>query len=262
MKNSSKACKAAAAVTSEWIRDTHRSLQKQELRWECLKQEVRGQQKEVQNLVVEGQDRKQEHDKHEERLQLLENLVLQQGRALAELRAKCESGSRTRRQANPTVRKPTELFKAGKPTLLRDILKARSAIGGPVPGRIQHPPGKGSAEARKGPSSTSVTSQSEADIRARSLLKRLSDKVNGPDQRKRKVVSVSVVAGTPSTGPRKAKEAPGTSPSKATQTPAKDGQTIKKVAVKRKSAGQIEGESGCGQTQKPGGGKQPSCSQR
>ena len=62
LKNSSKACKAAAAVTSEWIRDTHRSLQKQELRWESLKQEVRSQQKEVQNLAVEAQGRKQEHE--------------------------------------------------------------------------------------------------------------------------------------------------------------------------------------------------------
>ena len=68
LKNLSKACKAAAAVTSEWIRDTHRSLQKQELRWECLKLVVRGQQKEVQNLAVEGQGRKQKYDKHEERL--------------------------------------------------------------------------------------------------------------------------------------------------------------------------------------------------
>ena len=38
LKKSAKACKAAAAVTAEWIRDTHRSLQKQEIRWESLQQ--------------------------------------------------------------------------------------------------------------------------------------------------------------------------------------------------------------------------------
>ena len=253
LRKSSKACKAAAAVTAEWIRDTHRSLQKQELRWESLKQEVRSQQKEVQNLAVEARGRKQEH---EERLQLLENLVLQQGRALAELRVKYENGSKLRRQANPPTKRPTELFKVEKPTLLRDILKTRSAIGGPVPSKIRHPLRKGPAEARKEPGSTSVAGQPEADIRVRSLLERLNDQVHGPDQGKRKGVSVSLVAGTSVTSSGKAEEAPRTNLSKTTRTPTKGGSTIKKVAVKRKSAGQLDGEVGCGgHIRKPGGGK-------
>ena len=62
LKKSSKACKAAAAVTAEWIRDTHRSLQKQEIRWESLQQEVRSQQKEIQNLAGEARGKKQEQE--------------------------------------------------------------------------------------------------------------------------------------------------------------------------------------------------------
>ena len=204
---------------------------------------MRSQQKEVQNLAVEARGRKQEH---EERLQLLENLVLQQGRALAELKVKYENESKLRRQASLPTKRPTELFKVEKPTLLGDILKTRSAIGGPVPGKVRHPLGKGPAEARKGPGNTSVGSQSETDIRARSLLERLDDQVHGPGQRKRKGVSVSVVAGTTVAGSGKDVKAPRTSPSKTTQTPAKGGPTSKRVAVKQKSAGQLDREVGCG----------------
>ena len=65
---------------------------------------------------MEGQDIKQKHDKHEERLQQLENLVFQQGQALAELKAKCESEFKKGRQVNTAVRRPKEEIKAGKPT--------------------------------------------------------------------------------------------------------------------------------------------------
>ena len=119
LRSSSKACKEAAAVTSVWIRDTHHSLQKQELRWECLRQEVREQKKEVRNLVVEGQGIRQNHDKHEERLQQLENLVSQKGQALVELNTKCESEFEKGKLVNAAVRRPKEVIKAGKPTLQR-----------------------------------------------------------------------------------------------------------------------------------------------
>ena len=253
LKKSAKACKAAAAVTAEWIRDTHRSLQKQEIRWESLQQEVRNQQKEIQNLTEEARGKKQEQ---EVRLQFLENLVLQQGRALAEVTVKCETGSKPRRQANPPVKRPTELFKAEKPTLLKDIFKTRSVPGSPVPGKTQQSLGKGPAGIKKGSSSAPRTSQPRADTRARNLSERLNGKANGPGLGKKEAVSVSVIAGTPATGSRKAEEAPRPNLSKTIQTPAKSGPDTKEVAVKRKSAEQLEEEVGCGGSiRKPGGGK-------
>ena len=53
LKDSSRACKEAAAVTTVWVHNTHHSLQRQEFRWEWLRQEVREQKKEVQTLTVE-----------------------------------------------------------------------------------------------------------------------------------------------------------------------------------------------------------------
>ena len=97
LKKSAKACRAAAAVTAEWIRDTHRSLQKQELRWEGLEQEVRSQGKEIRNLTEDVKNNGHGYDK---RLQLLEELVLKQGQALSELRVRYENEVRLRRQEN------------------------------------------------------------------------------------------------------------------------------------------------------------------
>ena len=91
LRDSSRACKEAAAVATVWVRDTHHSLQKQEFRWEWLRQEVREQKREVQDLVVEGRCMQQNHDKYEERLKQLEKLVSQLEQALAELGKKCES---------------------------------------------------------------------------------------------------------------------------------------------------------------------------
>ena len=145
LRKSSKACKAAAAVTAEWIRDTHRSLQRQELRWEGLDQEVRSQRKEVRNLAEDAKDREQGYEK---RLQLLEDLVLQQGRALSELKVKYEDESRLRRQASLAATRSAELFKPNKPTLLRDVLKIRSALGDSVSDRVRRSLGKGPARVR------------------------------------------------------------------------------------------------------------------
>ena len=72
LRESSKACKTAAAVLAKWIRDTHRTLLKLEPRCEGLKQEVRSQQKGAQNLTVVVVD-------HEDRVELLEKIVLRQG---------------------------------------------------------------------------------------------------------------------------------------------------------------------------------------
>ena len=69
-------------------------------------------------------------------------------------------------------------------------------------------------------------------------------------------MSVSVVAGATVAGSEKDVGAPRTNSSKTSQTPTKVGPTIKKVAVKRKSEGQLDEEVGCsGHTRKPGGGK-------
>ena len=75
LKDSSRACKEAAAVTTVWVHNTHHSLQKQELRWECLRQEVKEQTKEIHTLTVEGRCIQRNHDRYEERLKQLEQLV-------------------------------------------------------------------------------------------------------------------------------------------------------------------------------------------
>ena len=93
LRKSSKACKVAAAVIAEWIRDTQRSLQKQELWRESLEQEVRNQQERIRNLAGVVVD-------HKDRLQLLKRVVLQEGRALVELRAKYEGRTQPKIRVN------------------------------------------------------------------------------------------------------------------------------------------------------------------
>ena len=253
LRKSAKACKAAAAVTAEWIRDTHRSLQRQELRWEGLEQEVRSQRKEVRNLAEDAKDREQGYEK---RLQLLEDLVLQQGRALGELKVKYENESRLRRQASLAAARSTELFKPNKPTLLRDVLKIRSAIGESVPDRVRRPLGKVPAGVQKGSGSASVANQLGADIGAENLLERVSDQVYRSGQGIGKGVSVSVVMDMTTEGYAKDVGAPRNNPLETSRTPTKVGPTVKKVAVKRRSEGKLDGEIGCsGRTRKLGGGK-------
>ena len=94
LRNLSRACKEAAAVTTIWVRNTHHSLQRQEFRWEWVKQEVREQKKEIQNLIVESHCTQKNHDRYEERLRQLENLVCKQEQALVEQGKRCENGAR------------------------------------------------------------------------------------------------------------------------------------------------------------------------
>ena len=200
LRKSAKACKAAAAVTAEWVRDTHRSLQRQELRWEGLEQEVRSQRKEVQNLAEDAKDRGQGYEK---RLQLLEDLVLQQGQALGELKVKYENEARLRRQENLAAARPIELFKPNKPTLLRDVVKIRKALGEPVPDRVGRPLGKGSVRGQKESGTASVVNQFGTEIGAGNLLERVSNPVHRSGQGIGKGVSVSVVTDTTTARPAK-----------------------------------------------------------
>ena len=91
LKDSSRACKEAAAVTTVWVHNTHHSLQKQEFRGEWLRQEVKEQKKEVQTLTVEGRCIQRNHDRYEERLKQLEKLVCKQEQALVELGRRWDS---------------------------------------------------------------------------------------------------------------------------------------------------------------------------
>ena len=91
LRNSSKACKEAAAVTTVWVRNTHQSLQRQEFRWEWVRQEVREQKTEIQALMVDTRCLQNNQSKYEERLKQLEELVCKQERALVEQGRKWES---------------------------------------------------------------------------------------------------------------------------------------------------------------------------
>ena len=86
---------------------------------------MRSQQEGVQNLAVVVVD-------HKDRLQLLEKIVLRQGRALVELRAKYEGGTKPKIRANPPAKKPTELAKVEKTTLRKDSFRTESAVGDSV----------------------------------------------------------------------------------------------------------------------------------
>ena len=90
LRNSSRACKEAAAVTTVWVCNTHHSLQRQEFRWEWIKQEVREQKTELRCM-------QNNQGRYEERLRQLENLVCKQERALVEQGSRCESMERERR---------------------------------------------------------------------------------------------------------------------------------------------------------------------
>ena len=97
LKNSSKACKEAAAVTTVWVRNTHQSLQRQEFRWEWVRQEVRDQKTEIQTLMVDARCLQNNQSKYEERLKQLEGLVCKQERALVEQGRRWESVENERR---------------------------------------------------------------------------------------------------------------------------------------------------------------------
>ena len=83
---------------------------------------MRSQQEGVRNLAVVVVD-------HEDRLQLLEKIVLRQGRALVELRAKYEGGTQPKIRANPPDKKPIEPTKVEKTTSRKDSSSTESAVG-------------------------------------------------------------------------------------------------------------------------------------
>ena len=97
LKNSSKACKEAAAVMTVWVRNTHQSLQRQEFRWEWVRQEVKDQKTEIQTLMVDAGCLQNNQSKYEERLKQLEDLVCKQERALVEQGRRWESVENERR---------------------------------------------------------------------------------------------------------------------------------------------------------------------
>ena len=190
LKKSAKACRAAAAVTAEWIRDTHRSLQKQELRWEGLEQEVRSQRKEIRNLTEDAKNSGHGYDK---RLQLLEDLVLQQGQALSKLRVRYESEVRLRRQENLAAARPSELFRPNRSLSPRDVLEIRAAIGEPVSDRIGRSLGKSIAKSKKEPGPALTRSQFGTETGAENVLGRVGNPVRKSGQGIGKGISVSVV---------------------------------------------------------------------
>ena len=253
LKKSAKACRAAAAVTAEWIRDTHRSLQKQELRWEGLEQEVRSQGKEIRNLTEDVKNNGHGYDK---RLQLLEELVLQQGQALSELRVRYENEVRLRRQENLATARPSELFRPNRSLSPRDVLEIRAAIGEPVSDRIGRPLGKSLAKGRKEPGPTVAKGQLGMETGAGNIPERVGNSVRKPGQGIGKGVSVSVVTDTTTVRPAKDAGASRSSPLGTPRLLPKAGPPIKRTAIKRKSAGKGDEEIGCsGQARRSGGGK-------
>ena len=97
LKNSSRACREAAAGMTAWVRNTHHSLQRQEFRWEWVKQEVKDQETEIQTLMVDVRCMQNNQRRYEERLRQLESLVCKQEQALVEQGRRCESAERERR---------------------------------------------------------------------------------------------------------------------------------------------------------------------
>ena len=103
LKDLSRACKEAAAVATVWVRNTHHSLQRQEFRWEWLRQEVKELKEEVQTLIVEGRCIQQNHDRYEERLKQLEKLAGKHEQVLAEQGKRCETELRGGRLGDCSV---------------------------------------------------------------------------------------------------------------------------------------------------------------
>ena len=97
LKDSSRACRETSAVTIAWVRNTHQSLQRQEARWEWVKQEIKDQETEIQTLMVDVRCVQNSQELQEERLRQLESLVCKQERALVEQGKRCESAEKERR---------------------------------------------------------------------------------------------------------------------------------------------------------------------
>ena len=104
LEDASRVYKEVAAVTTVWVHNTHHSLQLQELRWECLGQEVKGQVKEIQALTVEGRCMQRNQDRCEEKLKQLERLISEQERALTELKTKWEGELQARELKGPVIK--------------------------------------------------------------------------------------------------------------------------------------------------------------
>ena len=82
LRDSSKAFKEISLVTVAWLKDTHQSLQRQETRWERVKQEVQDQETEIQTLTVDIRCVQNSYELQEERLKRLEGIVRKQEQAL------------------------------------------------------------------------------------------------------------------------------------------------------------------------------------
>ena len=223
LRESSKACKTAAAVLAKWIRDTHRTLLKLELWCDGLKQEVRSHQKGAQNLTAVVVD-------HEDRAERLEKIVLQQGLALVELRAKYEGRIKPGARVDLLTKGSTELAKVGRTIGRKSSSEAKRATGDLAPSESRQPSSKRSGGVGSRPSRISAT---ETDIRIRDILKRLNGQTQGLDQRRSKGVSVSLVADTVVDDSGKVEAVP--------RTATKSEAPATKVTAKRKAVGQPEG---------------------
>ena len=246
LRESSKACKIAAAVIAEWIRDTQRSLQKQRLWRDSIEQEVRNQQERIRNLAGVVVD-------HEDRLQLLKRVVRQEGRALVELKAKHGGRAQSQPRANLSDERPRDPIKVEKITPRKDSSSIEGAVGESLSAKGRQPSRRNSSEVGRGPGTTSAAN---TDPRIRGLLDILDGQIHELGQRKDKKLSVSFAADTSDTGSGKVEGAQRTSLSKLPQTPTKGESITKGAAVKRKATEPLEGEAKRdSQTREPGGGK-------
>ena len=230
LEDSSRACKEVAAVTTGWVHNTHHSLQLQELRWECLRQEVKGQAKEILALTVEGHCIQRNQNRCEEKLKQLEQLVREQERTLTELRMKWESESRGRELTGSVVKgfeakcePPRKVqgpaarrIEVGKPPLQKQELGAGGAKG------KFGPQVKGSAKvtfslpvnnrvpgAKRNSRTTPRSKSAEVQAGTRNLLKELSKQVSGSGRKDRAVLSVSLVADAGQVGAGGQRQHPG-----------------------------------------------------
>ena len=82
LRDSSKAFREISFIAAAWLRDTHHSLQKQEIRLEQVKQDARNQERGVHANTADISCMQTNHELHGKRLERLEGIVHSQEQAL------------------------------------------------------------------------------------------------------------------------------------------------------------------------------------
>ena len=104
LRDSSKAFREISFIAAAWLKDTHHSLQKQEIRLEQVEQDARDQGREIHANAVDISCMQINYELHKERLEKLEGIVHSQEQALLTQERKLKEVKKGRKEIGKELR--------------------------------------------------------------------------------------------------------------------------------------------------------------